>query len=462
MMTSTPGAWSPGASSVAAVEDCLARIAAHDGDVHAMMTVLGESALEVAAARDRQREQGGALGVLHGMPVIVKDNIDTAGVRTTAGSLHLAQHVPTEDAEVMRRLHAAGAVLIGKASMAEFAMGAGTAQNPHYPEVRNPWDLERIPGGSSSGSAAGVAAQMAVGALGTDTGGSVRIPAAFCGVVGIRPTRGRVPNRGTVPVSPSLDTVGALAHHAQDVARLLAAIDGYDREDPTSARGPGDDVMAELTLGVEGLRIGVPRDAFFRGLHPGVEQALTDALAVLESLGARIREVPVEGVDEMPRMTQFIRNPDASVVHEERLARAPELFGPYVADRLRSGLAMTAVDSARARVWQAWWIRQFENLFEDVDLMVTPMVGQPPPRADDPDLNAFMAALTGPANAWVLAGVPSASVPCGLVEDLPVAMQLVGPAWRDGRVLRAAHAFQQATDWHRRRPALLTGGTAGV
>lgn len=462
MTASTSGAWSPRTSSVDAVTGCLDRISSHDGRVHAMMTVLAETALEEAAERDRQREAGVPLGVLHGMPVIVKDNIDTAGVRTTAGSLHLADHVPAEDAEVVRRLRAAGAVLVGKAAMAEFAMGAGTAQNPHYPEVRNPWDLARIPGGSSSGSAAGVAAEMAVGALGTDTGGSVRIPAAFCGVVGIRPTRGRVPNRGSVPVSPSLDTVGTLAHHAEDAARLLAAIDGYDRADPTSARGPGDDILAELGRGVDGLTVGVPRAAFFRGLHPDVERALDDALGVLEGLGASIREVAVDGVDQMPRMTQFIRNPEAYLVHEERLARVPERFGAYVIERLASAQAMTAMDVARARAWQAGWVRQFEDLFEDVDLLVTPMVAQPPPRADDPDLNAFMASLTGPANAWVLAGVPSASVPCGLVEGLPVAMQVVGPAWHDGRVLRAAHAYQQVTDWHRRRPALLEDGGTGA
>ncbi len=443
-------------SSVDRVQACLRSIAQHDAGVHALMTVVADQALESAAARDRERELGRPVGPIHGMPIVLKDNIETAGVRTTAGSRHLAEHVPTRDAEVVRRLDAAGAVLIGKASMAEFAMGAGTAQNPHYPEVRNPWDLDRNPGGSSSGSAAAVAAGMACGALGTDTGGSIRIPAALCGVVGIRPTPGRVSNRGTIPVSPHLDTVGPLARTARDVAHLLAAIEGYDEQDPTSTRGPSDDIVAELDRGVQGLRIGLPRAAFFRDLHPEVERALLTAADVFVEAGAVVvPEVGVERVDEMPRMTQFIRNPDATVVHEERMRRAPELFGDYVRDRLLSGASMTAVDYARARAWQADWVRQFERILTDVDLLLTPMVAQPALRTDDPDLFAKTAALTGPANATVLAGLPSVSVPCGFVESLPVAMQLIGPAWHDGRVLGAAHAYQQLTGWHEERPALL-------
>lgn len=450
----------PGTSSVSLVEDCLARIETLDDRIHALMTVVADRALEAAGRLDRERSQGRVRGPLHGMPIVLKDNIDTAGIRTTAGSLHLADHVPTEDAEVVRRLEVAGVVVLGKAAMAEFAMGAGIPQNPHYPEVRNPWDLARNPGGSSSGSAAAVAADMAVGAIGTDTGGSVRIPGALCGVVGMRPTRGRIPNRGTVPVSPSLDTVGPLARRAVDVADLLAAMDGYDDEDLTSARGPRDDITAALDRGLEGLRIGVPRSAFFRDLHLGVERALEEALEVLGMAGAQVVDVTVEHVDEMPRMTQFIRNPEALVVHEERLQRAPELFGDYVRERLRSGTAMAGADVARARAWQAGWIRQFERLLTDVDLLLTPMIARPALRLDDPDLGARMAAMTGPANAWVLAGLPCASVPCGSVEGLPVAMQLVGPAWHDGRVLGAAHAYQQRTAWHLQRPPLDTPSAA--
>lgn len=441
-------------SSIALVDAALARIEAHDSEVHALMTVLADRARETASVRDRDREAGRPMGPLHGMPVVLKDNIDTAGVRTTSGSLHFADNVPAVDAEVVRRLDAAGAVLLGKASMAELAMGAGIPQNPHYPEARNPWDLDRIPGGSSSGSAAAVAADMTVGALGTDTGGSVRIPAAFCGVVGMRPTRGRVSNRGTMPVSPHFDTVGQFARRAADVAHLLAAVEGYDDLDLTSMRRVGDDILAELPRGLESLRIGVPRAAFFSELDPDVERALLAALVEFESAGATVRDVDVSGADVMPHMTQYIRNPDAIVVHSERLERAPELFGGYVRERLRSGTSMTAVDYARARAWQAGWVRQFERILEDVDLIVTPMVGQPAPRADDPELGSRMSALTGPANAWVLAGLPAASVPCGFVDGMPVALQLAGPAWHDGRVLRAAHAFQQRTDWHLRQPVL--------
>lgn len=444
----------PGTSSVSLVQDCLARIEAVDADIHAMMTVVADRALETADRLDRERAEGRSRGPLHGMPIVLKDNIDTRGIRTTAGSLHLADHVPTQDAEVVQRLDAAGVIVLGKAAMAEFAMGAGIPQNPHYLEVRNPWDLARNPGGSSSGSAAAIAADMAVGAIGTDTGGSVRIPAALCGVVGMRPTRGRVSNRGTVPVSPSLDTVGPLARCAVDAAHLLDAMDGYDEEDPTSARGPRDDIVAALDRGLEGHRIGLPRTAFFHDLHPGVERALREAVEVLRGAGAVIEDVVVEHADEMPRMTQFIRNPDALVVHEERLRRAPELFGEYVRNRLLSGSSMTGADVARARAWQAGWVRQFERLFSRFDLLLTPMIAHPALRLDNPELGARMSAMTGPANAWVLAGLPCVSVPCGLVEGLPVALQLAGPAWHDGRVLGAAHSYQQLTDWHLQRPLL--------
>ena len=450
----TRGALDAPRSSVERVESCLARIAAHDGDVHAMMTVVAERALASAADRDDEVRQGRPVSAIHGMPVVLKDNIDTAGIRTTAGSLHLADNVPAVDAEVVRRLRAAGAVVIGKASMAEFAMGAGVAQNPHFPETRNPWGLDHNPGGSSSGSAAAVAADMAEGALGTDTGGSIRIPAAFCGVVGVRPTLGRVSNRGTVPVSPNLDTVGPLARSARDVAHLLAAIEGYDAEDPTSRRGAGDDIIAQLARGAEGLRVGIPREAFFPDVNPGLQDALAAAIEVLVGEGAVVGDVIIEGAAEMPRMTQFIRNPDALVVHEERLERAPELFGDYVRERLRSGTSMTAADYARARAWQLRWVRHLENVFADVDVLLTPMVAQPAYRRDDPELHARTAALTGPANATVLAGLPSVSVPCGFVDGLPVAMQLIGPAWHDGRVIGVAHAYQQHTTWHLARPDL--------
>jgi aspartyl-tRNA(Asn)/glutamyl-tRNA(Gln) amidotransferase subunit A len=431
----------------------LDRISAVDDRVHAFLHVAHTSALASADAVDAKRAAGEPLGPLAGVPLALKDILTMRGAPTTCGSKILEGWYPPYDSTVVNRLTEADVVILGKTNMDEFAMGSSTEHSAYGP-TRNPWDLERIPGGSGGGSAAALAAFEAPLAIGTDTGGSIRIPAAFCGVVGVRPTLGRVSNRGTVPVSPNLDTVGPLARSARDVAHLLAAIEGYDAEDPTSRRGAGDDIIAQLARGTEGLRVGIPREAFFPDVNPGLQDALAAAIEVLVGEGAVVGDVIIEGAAEMPRMTQFIRNPDALVVHEERLERAPELFGDYVRERLRSGTSMTAADYARARAWQLRWVRHLENVFADVDVLLTPMVAQPAYRRDDPELHARTAALTGPANATVLAGLPSVSVPCGFVDGLPVAMQLIGPAWHDGRVIGVAHAYQQHTTWHLARPDL--------
>lgn len=440
-------------SSRAAVERCLARIHGLDGEVHATITVMEDEALAAADACDAAAAAGQWLGLLHGMPVAIKDNIDTAGVRTTSGSKFFAERVPKSDATVVRRLRAAGAVLVAKLNLAEFAFGA-TTQNPHYGGCRNPWDLTRIPGGSSGGSAAAVAAGMAAGALGTDTGGSVRLPASLTGLVGLRPTFGRVPNTGVTPVSGNFDTVGPLAHTVRDVARLLVATQGYDAADETSIRGPLDPVFEQLELGIEGMKIGVI-ESFFASLHPEVEAAVRAALDVLDGLGARLETVDLPHAEEAQVMAQRIIYPDIATFHAQRIAEAPELFGPDVLARMELGMAMSAVDYADAQRWRLGWVRRIDQLFTHVDLLVAPTSPSPPPPADDADMISITHAMTTTTYPWSLANMPSVSVPCGFADGLPVGMHLSGPAWHDGRVLRAAAAYQSSTLWHLERPALL-------
>jgi aspartyl-tRNA(Asn)/glutamyl-tRNA(Gln) amidotransferase subunit A len=445
-------------SARSAVESCLARIRELDDQLHATITVMEDEALAFADACDAAAAAGQWLGLLHGMPVAVKDNIDTAGVRTTSGSRFFAERVPSTDATVVSRLRAAGAVLVAKVNMAEFAFGA-TTQNPHYGGCRNPWDPSRIPGGSSGGSAAAVAAGMAAGALGTDTGGSVRLPASVTGLVGLRPTFGRVPNTGTTPVSSNFDTVGPLAHTVRDVARLLVATQGYDPADDTSVNGRLDPVFEQLERGIEGMRIGVLEPAFFGSLHPGVEGAVRAALDVLEGLGARLEVVDLPGAEEAQVMAQRIIYPDIASFHAERIAEAPELFGADVLARMQLGAAMSATDYAGAQRWRLGWVRRIEELFTQVDLLAAPTSPLPPPPADDSEMIPITHAMTTTTYPWSLANMPSVSVPCGFAAGLPVGLHLSGPAWHDGRVLRAAAAYQSATRWHLERPALLGGGS---
>ena len=437
------------------VEASLARIAQVEGEVGAFVTVTAALAREQAAAADAAYADGRSLGPLHGLPVGLKDNIDTAGIVTTAGAGFFLDRVPAEDAEVTRRLHAAGAVLVGKLTMHELAFGA-TSQNEHTGPCRNPWDLSRIPGGSSGGSGAAVAADEVPVSLGTDTGGSVRIPGSLNGVVGLRTTFGRVSNRGIYPIAVSFDTCGPLARHAIDVARVLTVLAGYDADDPNSVDHPAEDYAAGIDGGIAGVRIGMPRGFFFSELDPEVEAAVRAAADQLARLGARVEEIDLPGAENTHAIVATMVRTDALALHRERVAAHPEQFGGEVLRRLRSAESVTGADYAAARDAGRAWRRQVARLFEGVDIVLTPAACIPaPPAEDSGDVIETTRLMTRLTYAWTLAGVPAVSVPCGFTRaGLPIGLQLAGGAWQEALLLRAAHAYQQVTDWHERRAPL--------
>jgi aspartyl-tRNA(Asn)/glutamyl-tRNA(Gln) amidotransferase subunit A len=439
-------------AAAALTERYLERIGRLDGEVKAFVTVTGDLARAQAAAADEALARGGRPGPLHGLPVALKDNIDTAGIRTTRGSRFFADRVPAEDAEVARRLREAGAVLLGKLALHEFAYGA-TTQNPHHGECRNPWDTSRIPGGSSGGSGAALGADLCAAALGTDTGGSVRIPAALNGVSGLRPTFGRVSNRGVFPVSATFDTVGPMARSVVDVARLFVVLAGYDGADPTSVDMPLDDCLETLELGVDGLRIGLPAEFFFEEVDAEIVRGVRAAGDLLAALGAELVELDLPGAAEALEATTLMIRAEAFSVHRERLRDQPELFGEDVRRRLPLGEDLRAADYGQWRETGRVWRRTLDRAFERADAILTPVAGTVAPTADA-EMIETTHRLTRLTYGWSLARLPALAIPGGFVGGLPFALQLAAPPRRESTLLRIGAAYQQETDWHLRRPPL--------
>ena len=440
----------------ARAEACLAAIARLDGTLRAFITPMPDAARVQASLADAAAREGRSLGPLHGMVVALKDCIDVAGVRGTAGSRFFADRVSPADATVVARLRAAGATIVGTANLHEFCFG-GTTQNAHWGACRNPWDTTRIPGGSSGGSAVAVASGMAEAALGTDTGGSIRGPCSITGVTGLRPSVGAVPCTGIFPVSPPLDTCGPMARSAADVALVFAAIAGHDPADPFSEAREPPEAMRRLSAGVAGLRVGIPRNHYFDGAPAAIAQAALDAARVLERLGARLEDIVVQGAEDAPANVQRIIFADASALHRGRLASDPGLFDPLVRERLRPGLALPATELADALRWRERFIHSTRRMLAtDVDLVLSPMVATEVPRADDArGIVAVSAAIMKNAWGWAAAGVPALALPCGFSPDgMPIGLQLAAGHWRDDVVLRAGHAYQRCTDWHMRLPPL--------
>jgi aspartyl-tRNA(Asn)/glutamyl-tRNA(Gln) amidotransferase subunit A len=443
-----------GISSAELTETYLARVARHDGALKSFVTVATESARARAVAADRALERGEPLGPLHGLPIALKDNIDTAGLRTTVGSRFFAERVPTDDAEVARLLREAGAVLLGKTALHEFALGA-TTQNPHHGGCRSPWDPDRIPGGSSGGSGAALAADFCAAAFGTDTGGSVRIPAALNGVTGLRPTLGRVSNRGVFPVSWSLDAVGPMARSAVDVARLLTVVAGFDPGDPAAVDRPVDDYERGLELGIDGLRVGMPRSFYFADLDEEVERAVRGAAEVLAFAGADVYEIDLPRAAEAYEATSQVIRAEALSVHRERLEGSPELLGEDLRRRLPLGYDVSGADYAAHRQSGRSWTRTVEQAFERTDILLTPVTETVAPRVDESETIETTRRLTRLTYGWSLAGVPGLALPCGFsANGLPIGLQLVAPKWHEGELLRAGAAYQRETDWHLREPRL--------
>ena len=442
-------------SPVELTRECLARIEKLNPTLNVFVTVTAESAMVQARAAEEEIQRGEWRGPLHGIPIGLKDLIDTAGIRTTAASALFKDRVPAEDAEIVRRLKVAGAVLIGKQNLHEFAYGASSVIS-YFGEVRNPWDVSRIAGGSSGGSAAAVAARLGCGAIGTDTAGSVRLPAAFCGVVGVKPTYGRVSTRGVIPLSWSLDHVGTIAATVSDAAILLQAIAGYDPRDITSADVPVTDYVAALRENPKPLRVGVPRPFFFEDLDPEIAAGVDQALSVIQKLTGNVREVT------LPVNTdRALQNAESYAYHAEWVAKTPELYQPETLRRIRTGASVSVADYIHRRRELDESRRTITSVFENIDLFVTPTTPIPPPTIaeleDNPDAlrprELLMLRNTRPFNVW---GLPAISIPCGFTaEGLPIGLQIIGPHWREDWVLRLAHACEQATGWHKRMPTIL-------
>ncbi|MSQ28329.1 MAG: amidase [Dehalococcoidia bacterium] len=437
----------------------LDRIAALDGRFKAFLTVFGDQAMAAARAAEGEIQAGRYRGPLHGVPYAIKDLVYTREGATTAGSKVLADFRPGFDAAVIERLNQAGAIALGKTALHEFAYGP-TGVNPHYGTPRNPWGADRIPGGSSSGSAVAVSAALIPWAIGSDTGGSIRIPAALCGVVGLKPTYGRVSRFGVLGLSWSMDHVGPLARTVEDAALALSAMAGYDARDPASADQPVPDFVRGIGDVVRGLRVGVVRDYFFRNLDPEVAAAVEAAATVLAKAGATVSEVAFPLAAHSSVINQPVMLSEAATYHQGLLRKHWDMYSPMVRGRLTPGFAVTATMYLNGQRARALLTRQALDLLSQVDVLLTPTEPVGAPRIGDDTLNIegrtegvvnAMTRLTRPFN---LTGLPAVSLPCGFTsEGLPIGLQLAGRPWDEATVLRAAHAFEQATDWHTRRPS---------
>jgi aspartyl-tRNA(Asn)/glutamyl-tRNA(Gln) amidotransferase subunit A len=440
-------------SSLEATESYLGRIERFDADIGAFITVDADSALEQARAADESLAFGRSLGLLHGLPIALKDNIDTAGLRTTVGSSFFANNVPETDAEVASRLRQAGAVLLGKVTLHEFAYGA-TNDNAHFGPCRNPWDLSRIPGGSSGGSGAAVAAGLCAAALGTDTGGSVRIPAALNGVSALRPSNGRVSIRGVFPITWTFDTVGPIAHAVSDLAAFLDVLAGYDSGDPHSIDVSTDAYTQAVDSRLDGLRIGVPRNFFFEDVDPDIVSLVQAAADTFAQGGADLEEIDLPGADAAIESATGMIRAEAFAIHRDRLAERPQGFGEDVRRRLQLGESITGADYAEHRERARDWCRTVERAFEHVDLILSPSTGTtaPPAGVEMIETTQRLVRLT---YGWSLAGLPALSIPCGFSDDgLPVGLQLAAARFQETTLIRAGAAYQRETDWHLREPVL--------
>src|SRR6201997_114263 len=441
-------------SPVEIMQECLRRIEELNPRLNAFITVMAESALEEARAAEEEISRGHWRGPLHGIPVALKDLIDTAGVRTTSASALHKGRVPREDAQVVGKLREDGAVIVGKNNLHEFAYG-GSSLVSHFGDVHNPWDVKRIAGGSSGGSAASVPAGMACASIGTDTAGSIREPASLCGCVGLKPTYGRVSSRGVIPLSTSLDHVGPLAATVEDAAIVLQAIAGYDPVDINSAEVPVEDYVGVLKESTKKLRVGVPRHYFFDDLDPEVSSAMEHALTGISTLVGSIKPVSLEVPTD-----RNLQAAESYAYHCENVANHPELYQPETLRRLRTGEKVTAAEYIDKRRQLKWARRSIRKVFCDVDLLVTPTTPMPAPSIADLKANADalrpaelkLLRNTRPFNVW---GLPTISLPCGFTQaGLPIGLQISAPHWREDLVLRLAYAYEQATAWHKRSPQL--------
>ena len=443
-------------SPVEVTDSLLKRIDSLDGRLHSFITLTPDLAHQQARQAEQELRSGTDRGPLHGIPIALKDLYMTKGIRTTCHSAVLESWVPEYDATALIKLREAGIVLLGKLGMHEFAFGGPSVDAP-FPAVRNPWNTDHIPGGSSSGSGAAVAAGFCYGALGSDTGGSIRTPSSHCGVVGIKPTYGRVSRYGVVPLSWSLDHAGPMARSVEDCAILLQALAGYDPKDPASADVPVPNLQSRLRDGIRGLRVGVPRSGWFDenlGVDPQTEAVFNQALEVMKSLGAIVSDIDGKPLSLARKANQTILVCEGYAYHEKTFQETPMKFGSTVRRRMLEGAFLSAADYITAQRARSLLNEQIRANFSHVDVFAVPGAPRPPEAfaTMDPNEQNLRPSFTNPFN---LTGLPAISVPCGFTDgNLPVGFQIVAAPFEESTVLRVAYAYEQATEWHKRRPVL--------
>lgn len=441
-------------------EAVLARISAIDPALNSYITVTGEDAIADAQRLDQEQRSGKLVGPLHGIPLALKDNIDTVGIPTTAASGVFRERIPEEDAEVTRRLKQAGAIIVGKLNLHEFAAG-GTGHCSAFGATHNPWDLERVTGGSSSGSGGAVAGELCFGALGTDTGGSIRIPSSWCGIVGLKPTYGLVSIRGIVPLIYTLDHCGPMTRSVADAALMLNVLAGYDPHDAAAVAHPGEDYVAAMRQPVSGLRLGAPEE-FYVELDPDVEAAMKTAVAVLSTLTAGV--VSRKNLPPCGDLMQFFA--EALAFHEKHMQDTPDLYQAPTGRFLKSFQPPPVTDFIRAKDTLGGLRRTIDSAFRDFDLVVLPTERILPMTIEDAKRSDRVLEQTGALSAetyisiantyqFNMYGIPALSIPCGFSKSgLPIGMTIAGPRFSEGKILALAKRFEDATEWHTRRPPL--------
>jgi aspartyl-tRNA(Asn)/glutamyl-tRNA(Gln) amidotransferase subunit A len=441
-------------------EAFLERISRLEPKLNAFITVTAELARKQARRAEREILKGKYRGALHGIPITLKDLFYTAGIRTTAGSKILRSFIPRENAEVVDRLYEAGAVLLGKTNLHEFAYGV-TTNNPHYGPVHNPWDLKRVSGGSSGGSAAAVSAALGIASLGTDTGGSIRIPSAACGVVGLKPTRGLVSLRGVIPLAFSLDHAGPICRCVEDAALMLEAIASPPGPNSADWLQRGGLFSRPFRQGIKGIRVGIPKQYFFDRLHKNVRGYVLTACAILYQQGAELREVEFKGMKEASLLVGVITVGEALSYHWNWLRSRAKDYGADVRERMEANWNQRTVEYLQAQEKRRMYTQAFVKVFESVDVVATPTLPVLPPLIGQreiswgrtrEDVRAALLRMTRPGN---LTGLPSISLPCGFTAaNLPVGLQLIGRHHDEATLLRVAYAYEQATPWHKMFPPL--------
>lgn len=447
-------------SPVELTEAVLQNVDRYDGQVNSYIEIQADQARQAAKTAENEMAKGQYRGSLHGIPMALKDILYFKGETATMGSEIHRHFVPEFDATAVAKLKSAGVIFTGKLNMHEYAWGA-TTTNPHFGACKNPWDLSKIPGGSSGGSGAAVAADMAIASLGTDTGGSIRIPAASCGIIGLKPTHGRISKFGCFPLAWSLDHIGPMTKTVYDAALLLETLAGYDPKDPTSVKKPSREYSTLLSEDLKGEVIGIDEDYFFRNVDKRVDEAVRQALSELEKLGARIEPVKIPSLAQSEYAELVTITSEASAIHHKNLIKHPDKFGDDTRFLLEFGELVTAVDYLQAQQIRRKLNNDFAQVFKRVDVLISPTLPfLPPPIGDSTvDINGQVLSFldevirfTGPGN---LTGLPALSIPCGVRDGLPVGLQIMGPAFEEEKVLNVAYALEKLQLMKGQKPELV-------